>query len=228
MKEQAEKLFRAVGEIGDDLIERADQPVKKTPRIWVKWAALAACCALVIGAAALVLPMFRAGSSASDTAQTVTLSSAPDTEYAEAPLTEEAAPAEAAEAPEQESAVDYSTGANSADVRALPDADCFAVLPESVTRTAADITLANDTGLVLALRSEYRLERLEDGQWVTLTTNAMPAQEEDSTAQGMVYTLHYDWSAVYGELPDGEYCLIQPVVLADGSETELSAQFTVQ
>ena len=52
MKEQSEKLFRAIGDVGDDLIARADAPVRKAPRVWVKWAALAACCALVIGAAA--------------------------------------------------------------------------------------------------------------------------------------------------------------------------------
>ena len=68
MKQQAETLFRAIGAVGDDLIARADEPVKKAPRIWVKWAALAACCVLVIGAAAFVLPMFHAGSSAPDTA----------------------------------------------------------------------------------------------------------------------------------------------------------------
>ena len=57
MKEQSEKLFRAIGDVGDDLIARADAPVKKAPRVWVKWAALAACCALVIGAAAFVVQM---------------------------------------------------------------------------------------------------------------------------------------------------------------------------
>ena len=29
MKEQSEKLFRAIGDVGDDLIARADAPVKK-------------------------------------------------------------------------------------------------------------------------------------------------------------------------------------------------------
>ena len=50
MKEQTEKIFRAIGDVGDDLIAQADAPVIKAPRVWVKWAALAACCALVIGA----------------------------------------------------------------------------------------------------------------------------------------------------------------------------------
>lgn len=50
-----EKLLRALGGVGDDLIARAAQPVKKQSAVWVKWAALAACCSLAIGAAALGL-----------------------------------------------------------------------------------------------------------------------------------------------------------------------------
>ena len=68
MKEQTEKIFRAIGDVGDDLIERADRPVRKHAQVWVKWAALAACCALVIGAAAFIVPMFHAGSTAPETA----------------------------------------------------------------------------------------------------------------------------------------------------------------
>ena len=85
MKEQSEKLFRAIGDVGDDLIARADAPVKKAPRVWVKWAALAACCALVIGAAAFVVPMFHAGSSAPEAASAPTA----DTAAPEAPAEEE-------------------------------------------------------------------------------------------------------------------------------------------
>ena len=76
MKEQSEKLFRAIGDVGDDLIAQADAPVKKAPRVWVKWAALAACCALVIGAAAFVVPMFHAGSSAPEAASAPTADTA--------------------------------------------------------------------------------------------------------------------------------------------------------
>ena len=94
MKEQSEKLFRAIGDVGDDLIARADAPVKKAPRVWVKWAALAACCALVIGAAAFVVPMFHAGSTAPETASAPTA----DTAALEAPAEEEMT-LEAAEAP---------------------------------------------------------------------------------------------------------------------------------
>ncbi len=64
MNEQAERLFRAIGYVGDDLIARADFPVPaqktKIPALR-RWAALAACCALVIGIAAYCLPRLDLG-----------------------------------------------------------------------------------------------------------------------------------------------------------------------
>ena len=68
-QDRQEKLFRAIGYVGDDLIQRADAPAqaeRKPPAVWVKWAALAACCALVIGLATR-LPIFQAKSSAPET-----------------------------------------------------------------------------------------------------------------------------------------------------------------
>ena len=50
-----ETLFRAIGDVGDDLIARADEPVqKKTPVRWAGIAALAACCLIAVGLARLV------------------------------------------------------------------------------------------------------------------------------------------------------------------------------
>lgn len=224
MKEQSEKLFRAIGDVGDDLIARADAPVRKAPRVWVKWAALAACCALVIGAAAFVVPMFRAGSSglskAAPPAEAVTMEAPAEEEMtletAEAPAEAmpEAAPAEPAEQK----------------TRTLPGADCFAVVPESVTRTAADVTLTNEDGAVLALRSEYWLETQADGDWQPLTSNLLKAQSQTDEAapEPSVCTLHYDWQPLYGELTPGEYRLAQPVILPDGSEYTLYAEFTIE
>ena len=49
-----EKLFRAIGDVGDDLIARADEPVqKKKPVRWAGIAALAACCLIAVGLARL-------------------------------------------------------------------------------------------------------------------------------------------------------------------------------
>lgn len=225
MKEQSEKLFRAIGDVGDDLIAQADAPVKKAPRVWVKWAALAACCALVIGAAAFVVPMFHAGSSAPETASAPTA----DTAALEAPAEEEMT-LEAAEAPAE--AMPETSPAEPAEqkTRTLPGADCFTVVPESVTRTSADFTLTNEEDAVLALRSEYWLETLTDGEWQPLTSNLMKSQSQtdESVLESTVCTLHYDWQTLYGEVEPGDYRLAQPVILPDGSDYTLYAEFTIE
>ena len=225
MKEQSEKLFRAIGDVGDDLIAQADAPVKKAPRVWVKWAALAACCALVIGAAAFVVPMFHAGSSAPETASAPTA----DTAALEAPAEEEMT-LEAAEAPAE--AMPETSPAEPAEqkTRTLPGADCFTVVPESVIRTSADFTLTNEEDAVLALRSEYWLETLTDGGWQPLTSNLMKSQSQtdESALESTVCTLHYDWQTLYGEVEPGDYRLAQPVILPDGSDYTLYAEFTIE
>lgn len=225
MKEQSEKLFRAIGDVGDDLIAQADAPVKKAPRVWVKWAALAACCALVIGAAAFVVPMFHAGSSAPETASAPTA----DTAALEAPAEEEMT-LEASEAPAE--AMPETSPAEPAEqkTRTLPGADCFTVVPESVTRTSADFTLTNEEAAVLALRSEYWLETLTDGEWQPLTSNLMKSQgqTDESALESTVCTLHYDWQTLYGEVEPGDYRLAQPVILPDGSDYTLYAEFTIE
>ena len=225
MKEQSEKLFRAIGDVGDDLIAQADAPVKKAPRVWVKWAALAACCALVIGTAAFVVPMFHAGSSAPEAASAPTA----DTAALEAPAEEEMT-LEASEAPAE--AMPETSPAEPAEqkTRTLPGADCFTVVPESVTRTSADFTLTNEEAAVLALRSEYWLETLTDGEWQPLTSNLMKSQSQtdESALESTVCTLHYDWQTLYGEVEPGDYRLAQPVILPDGSDYTLYAEFTIE
>ena len=113
-REQQEKLFCAIGYVGDDLIQRADAPVeaRRTNTAWVKWAALAACCVLVIGLASR-LPLFGAKTeSAAETAtMTMDAPAAAAEAKSEAPqmteeTAEEAAPAEAEEAPAEEPAAE--------------------------------------------------------------------------------------------------------------------------
>lgn len=106
-QDRQEKLFRAIGYVGDDLIQRADAPAqaeRKQPAVWIKWATLAACCTLVIGLAAR-LPIFQAKSSAPETAtmtmETTTQEAPAEEAKAEAPdMTEEAAAEAPAEAEE--------------------------------------------------------------------------------------------------------------------------------
>ena len=53
---KGEELFRAVGQVGDDLIARAEKTPARQASRWRPLAALAACCVLLVGIAALVLP----------------------------------------------------------------------------------------------------------------------------------------------------------------------------
>ena len=65
---KGEQLFRAVGQVGDDLIARAEKmPARQTAR-WKPLAALAACCVLIVGIAALALPRWIGNKSADTTA----------------------------------------------------------------------------------------------------------------------------------------------------------------
>lgn len=117
-REQQEKLFRAIGFVGDDLIQRADVPVERQSihTAWIKWAALAACCALVIGLAAK-LPLFqmKSASQAPEAASMNASAEGPEMkeELAEDTVTTEAAPAEAEEAPAEEKLQTGEMGASS-------------------------------------------------------------------------------------------------------------------
>lgn len=102
-QEQQEKLFRAIGYVGDDLIQRADAPAetRRSSAPWIKWAALAACCVLVISLAARLplLQMKTASPAPEAAAMQASESTAAEEEKAEAPdMTEEAAAEAPAEA----------------------------------------------------------------------------------------------------------------------------------
>ena len=107
---KGEQLFRAVGQVGDDLIARAEKiPARKTAR-WKPLAALAACRALIVGIAALTLPHWIGNKAADTTAaaseaapQAAMAEDAAEARaYSEDVLVEAAAPETAFEAPAAE------------------------------------------------------------------------------------------------------------------------------
>ena len=220
MKEQTEKIFRAIGDVGDDLIERADRPVRKHAQVWVKWAALAACCVLVIGAAAFVWPMFHAGSSAPDTAAPMAADSAAQEEKSA-----DTAPMDAAEAPEPAA----EAAAEEADTAAAASAVTLTVDASTLTRTSASFTLTSKTDEAVALHGDYTIETLTDGEWTELPpmVAALQKQPDTGTFGEDACTLQINWSDRYGELPDGTYRLVQPILLPDGSEDTVFAEFTL-
>ena len=175
-REQQEKLFRAIGFVGDDLIQRADVPVerKTVNTTWVKWAALAACCVLVIGLASR-LPLLGAktGNTAPETASMMLDSTTATTEAkSEAPqMTEEAAveeaPAEAEEAPAEEPAAEnWESGAAGSDAAGNSEAtNVDRALQQSLLETQlGPVTLGMPASDVLSLLGEP-LEK-SDGYYV--------------------------------------------------------------
>ena len=175
-QEQQEKFFRAIGYVGDDLIQRADAPVERRSihTAWVKWAALAACCVLVIGLASR-LPLLGAktGNTAPETASMMLDSTTATTEAkSEAPqMTEEAAveeaPAEAEEAPAEEPAAENrESGAAGTDAAGNSEAaNVDRALQQSLLETQlGPVTLGMPASDVLSLLGEP-LEK-SDGYYV--------------------------------------------------------------
>lgn len=226
MRQKAEKLFRAVGEVGDDLIVRANEPVHKTTRVWPKWAALAACCALIIGAAALTLPQLTRTKETAEMTMDTAARSMDVPETAEASAAEYDADAYA----QSPTTTDAQTPIELPESNAAPESDevliSFTVDEASVTPTSATFVLSNDTGEVLTLSGGYRIEYPDGEEWVALTTRAKIGLDHSSSFTES-YTLNADWSALYGELSPGQYRLVQPLTLADGTAYTAYAVFTV-
>lgn len=108
-QDRQEKLFRAIGYVGDDLIQRADAPAetRRSSAPWIKWAALAACCVLVISLAAR-LPLLQM-KSASQAPEAAAMQASESTAAAEEKA--EAAPDEALTAEAPAEAEDNTAGA---------------------------------------------------------------------------------------------------------------------
>ena len=175
-QEQQEKFFRAIGYVGDDLIQRADAPVERQSihTAWIKWAALAACCVLVIGLASR-LPLLGAktANTAPETASMMLDSTTATTEAkSEAPqMTEETAaeeaPAEAEEAPAEEPAAENrESGAAGTDAAGNSEAaNVDRALQQSLLETQlGPVTLGMPASDVLSLLGEP-LEK-SDGYYV--------------------------------------------------------------
>lgn len=117
-----EFLFRALGDVGDDLLHMAEH--KKFPNQWKKWVSLAACLVLVVSLSVLVLPYFPMGCGASSEsaapeaeAPAATENAAPEEEEAAA----EEAPAEEAPAAEEEAPAEEEAVEEGAPAEEVPD-----------------------------------------------------------------------------------------------------------
>ena len=89
---KGEELFRAVGQVGDDLIARAEKTPAQQASRWRPFVALAACCVLIVGIAALTLPNWLGSSKTASTAAPAAAAEENARAYSEDILVESAAP----------------------------------------------------------------------------------------------------------------------------------------
>lgn len=89
---KGEELFRAVGQVGDDLIARAEKTPARQASRWKPFVALAACCVLIVGIAALTLPNWLGSSKTASTAAPAAAAEENARAYSEDILVESAAP----------------------------------------------------------------------------------------------------------------------------------------
>ena len=137
---KGEELFRAVGQIGDDLIARAEKTPARQASRWRPLAALAACCVLLVGIAALVLPGWLGSSKSADTAAPAAAaeenaraysedilveSAAPEAEFEEYAAAQEAPAMEAppADAPAEDAAAEEARGSDAKAQAVAPEGD---------------------------------------------------------------------------------------------------------
>lgn len=107
-----ERIFRAVGAVGDDLIARAAQARVQKNVQWKKITALAACCVLIVGAAALILPHMggKSADTCSDTTAAVTAETGRSADAADSsPRVSAESPESAAQSMGEEEAVPAET-----------------------------------------------------------------------------------------------------------------------
>lgn len=186
----AERIFRAIADVGDDLVARAEKEEKHRPSAWLRWGALAACCVLVIGIAALALPKMGFGAkseAAMDTAAPEAMEMP-----AEAPAPELKIEPSMAEAPDEE------TAEAGIETPSAPQAAADAVLP-LLERDCAKLEL-HCGGESVTITERAEVDAVMDA------LRALPLADEDADVRGEILTLYLyaqDAQAYYAvvELP---------------------------
>lgn len=203
---RGEQLYRAMGGVGEDLIARADQPapVKKNNVIWVKWAAMAACCVLVIALAALVLPEWGAKSEADMAPGNLAKGMEA---MAETPA-EAAAPAESA----PEAMMDVATAESTADLPAAaapeetpmeePAMEAPAPMPESeapAASAAQEGELVFAGGEIIGSFEDIVSYNLYQPEFRGLATQEAEVAINDFYGQQVMSLVDYAYETVYKE-----------------------------
>lgn len=233
---RTELLFSAIGQVGDDLIARADAPVRRT-RPWVRAAALAACLALVLGLGIYALPKLHTGNAQS---------AAPDLSAA-APQTTEAACASDGARPEtpaeqKAEAIPEPEEAPAEAAPSQPEAEMEETVREDMKNTAdlapAGLSLVIDArgvtpeGCAYTVENRlsdsvrfcpgvFLLEQLTDDGWQELPVQAESTAEPEQIPAQTVYDAWADFTR-FGTLAPGTYRMTVRVTVAGEAAQTLS------
>ena len=195
------ELFFALGELDDAVIAEAAE-AKPVNRGWTKWAALAACAALIVAAVPTAFFMQRKGSTASAESFSITAESAE--------VTEESEPAEAVtngifQPPKVSGAPDATARLMISEYHFDPEVEVCYAAPKNGTV----IISAHLLGAIDAYGDEpiYRvvIDLFDGEQYVELTDAVLDAVSAELSAQG--YTVAIEKAYLWDE-PTGVYLTI--------------------
>ena len=96
-----------------------------------------------------------------------------------------------------------------------------------IKTTSGTITIQNNSGSEVVFGLEYSIQKYENGQWTTLTSNpvAIPAVAV-GVLNGGTYTNKLDWAASYGSLPQGTYRVVKKLSVGGQNKT-IASQFVI-
>ena len=203
----AERIFRAIADVGDDLVARAEKEAKHQPSAWLRWGALAACCVLVIGLAALALPRMGFGAKSEAAMDTA----APAAQYAvteempvEAPAPDLKSEPSMAEAPAEAPAAEPET-------KDAPQAAQTAAMLPLLARDCAKIELRCG-GASVTITERAEVDAVMDA------LRALPLAHEEAEARGETLTLY-----LYAQDAQAYYAFVELPLLRVASAEEYEA-----
>ena len=203
----AERIFRAIADVGDDLVARAEKEAKHQPSAWLRWGALAACCVLVIGLAALALPRMGFGAkseAAMDTAAPAAQYAVTEEMPAEAPAPDLKSEPSMAEAPAEAPAAEPET-------QDAPQAAQTAAMLPLLARDCAKLELRCG-GASVTITERAEVDAVMDA------LRALPLAHEEAEARGETLTLY-----LYAQDAQAYYAFVELPLLRVASAEEYEA-----
>lgn len=120
------------------------------------------------------------------------------------------------------------SGTLSTDTQIYMNETCgVSISMSDVKTTSGTITIQNNSGSEVVFGLEYFIQKYENAQWTTLTSNpvAIPAVAL-GVLNGGTYTNKLDWASSYGSLPQGTYRVVKKLSVGGQNKT-IASQFVI-